>query len=355
MRRMLLPLLFCITMLALYPARAHACTSFAVYREDTLYGMDFDYSDVPIRYVISQNGGTAVFHVDFEAYGRYVPIAGMNEHGLFLAVQMLYPEALKTPGQDEEELHAFAQEALFNMRSVEEALRALEHKRVVNSFLMLHCMLADKNGTAIVLEPGDGENRITQNPGDYLVMTNFFNADFYHPDTQRMENVDCTRYLAAENCILQGGDAFSVADGMETLKSAMQKEGDYPTQNSIVCDPVNGELYIAIRGDFETVWKVSLKEKTIESFRGIAKPIKLELGEEGISAQTLVDLKNEAKLEPPSQQAAAANPSPQPPADAPAPGKTGLAGVDALLLCLGILCVVIAWRLFRKKKGRPLE
>lgn len=354
MRRLLAFLLF-VTVLALYPARAHACTSFAVYRQNTLYGMDFDYSDVPIRYVISQNGGTAVFHVDFETYGRYVPIAGMNEHGLFLAVQMLYPEALKTPGGEEKELHTFAQEALFSMQSVEEALRALEYQRVVNSFLMLHCMLADKNGTAIVLEPGDGENRITQNPGDYLVMTNFFNADFYHPDTRRMENVDCTRYLAAENCILQRGDAFSIADGMATLESAMQKDGDYPTQNSIVCDPTNGEIYIAIRGEFETVWKVSLQEKTIENFRGIAKPIKLELGEEGISAQTLVDLANEAKLEPPLQQAAAANPSPQPPAEAQAPDETRLAGLDVLLLCLGMLCAAIAWQIFRKKKRHPSE
>lgn len=345
----ILPLFFVI-LLAIYPVQALACTSFAVYRGSTLYGMNFDYPDVPVRYAISQSGDMSVFHVDFQTNGRYIPIAGMNGQGLFLAVQMLYPEALGTieAGSNKAELHTFAQQALFGMKSVEEVKQQLEGQQLVNTFLMLHCMLADRSGEAIVLEPGMEQNHITQNPGDYLIMTNFSNADAYNPDTQKMEGVDCERYLAADAYIAQNSDSFEIEGGLETLKRTVQSEGGFPTQHSMVCDPVNGEIYIAIRGDFERIWKISLPEKTIESYRGFEQPIKLELDEQGVTAQELVDLANA-----PQEQYEFENQEAKASVSRPAGSTVALGPLAIAGLCLATLCIVaVVWLLLLRRARR---
>ncbi len=358
----ILPLFFILLLFALHPVQSLACTSFAVYRDNTLYGMNFDYPDVPVRYAISQSGDMSVFHVDFQTNGRYVPIAGMNGQGLFLAVQMLYPEELATieAGSSKIELHTFAQQALFGMKSVEEVKQQLEGQQLVNTFLTLHCMLADRSGEAVVLEPGTEQNRITQNPGDYLIMTNFSNADAYNPDTQKLEGVDCERYLAADAYIAQNPDSFEIEGGLETLKRTMQSEGGFPTQHSMVCDPVNGEIYIAIRGDFERIWRISLPEKTIEGYRGFEQPIKLKLDEQGVTAQELIDLSSALQEQYGSVNqktgVSADGAAAQPTAlsnDLPTESAAALGPLVMIGICLATLCIIaVVWLLLLRRARR---
>jgi len=46
----LLSLLFIFAITILTNSQVSACTSFAVYSQKTIYGMNFDYPDVKIRY-----------------------------------------------------------------------------------------------------------------------------------------------------------------------------------------------------------------------------------------------------------------------------------------------------------------
>ena len=238
------------------------------------------------------------------------------------------------------------------MKSMEDVKKQLEEQQLVNTFLTLHCMLADRNGEAMVLEPGKEQNRITQTPGDYLVMTNFSNADAFNPDTQEMEGVDCERYLAAESYIVQRGDAFTIEDGLEALNRSMQSGGSFPTQNSMICDPVNGDIYIVVQRDFEKVWKVSLAQKTIESYSGFAQPIKRNLDEQGITVQELIALANTPQAEQLDPAQAPAKAVDQPaalPGDLPA--RQGVLGPLTIAgICLVGLCIIGAVWLLRRKR-----
>ncbi len=352
-----LPLCVLFLLLAFYAFPSLACTSFAVYRDHTLYGMNFDYPDVPVRYSIDQY---AAFEVAFEYNGNYVPISGMNEDGLFMAVQMLYPEKVDSAAGGRTDLQTFAASVVSRFYSMEQVHAALCNQLLANRYVSLHCMLADKSGSAAVLEPGTEQNRVTQNPGDYLVMTNFSNADAYNPDTQRMEGVDCERYIAADAYIEQNKDSFDIEDGLETLKRTIQTEGGYPTQTSMVYDPVNGEIYIAVRGDFERIWKISLAQRTIESYRGFERPILLKLDEEGVTAQELVALASA----PPSQENPPIETSEEPAGVAtsqpaalpvnPSPGQAAPLGLLSIVgICLAALCIImIVWLLLSRRIRR---
>ena len=77
------------------PASPWACTSFAVYSNGPLYGMNFDYSEVPIRFTIREFGDLSVFQMEFNVDGDYIPTVGMNSKGLFASCQMLSRKCLQ--------------------------------------------------------------------------------------------------------------------------------------------------------------------------------------------------------------------------------------------------------------------
>lgn len=47
------------------PERRYACTSFAVFADRPLYGMNFDYPDVELRFTLTRVGDRKVFVMEF--------------------------------------------------------------------------------------------------------------------------------------------------------------------------------------------------------------------------------------------------------------------------------------------------
>lgn len=72
-----------------------ACTSFAVYGEKTLYGMNFDFQDTDMLFSVETADGIKAFSMAFQAGDEFVPTVRMNSHGLFLSEQMQFPEMKK--------------------------------------------------------------------------------------------------------------------------------------------------------------------------------------------------------------------------------------------------------------------
>lgn len=72
-----------------------ACTSFAVYSNQVYYGMNFDFANLPMKFLISTNGDIRTFHLAFErVMGEmkfFVNTAGMNNKGVFSSCQELHP------------------------------------------------------------------------------------------------------------------------------------------------------------------------------------------------------------------------------------------------------------------------
>jgi hypothetical protein len=270
------------------PSLPFACTSFAVYAGETLYGMNFDYPDVECRFTIRPSGDMNVFQMEFLQGNDYSATVGMNSAGLFSSCQMLFPEVPETrsPGPDEVYPWQVYRQALFDAERVEEVAEFISDRRVVHWSVTLHDLFADVHGNAMVVEAGDGENVVTRIEDDFIVMTNFPNGDFAGQGYERVEGVGAERYKAAYENISAHMGTFDVARAFETLEKAVSS-GDYPTQVSMVFAPETGTVYVALKQDFGRIWKVSIADETIETYSGFDTTMEAELGSSGVLASDL--------------------------------------------------------------------
>jgi len=265
-----------------------ACTSFAVYADETFYGMNFDYPDTEVKFSIYPSGDRKVFQMEFRDGDGFSATAGMNSAGLFSSCQMLFPEVPEaiSPGPDDVYPWQVYRRALFDFERVEEVTAFLADKRVVHWSRTLHDLFADLDGNAMVVEAGDEENVITGIEDGLLVMTNFPNGDFVGRGYEHVEGVGAERYKIAYENISEHMAAFDVERGLETLEKAVSS-GDYPTQASMLFEPEAGEVYIALKKDFGRIWKVSIADQTIEIYSGFGKARKMDLDAGGVLASDL--------------------------------------------------------------------
>lgn len=272
------------------PSLPFACTSFAVYSDETFYGMNFDYPpDTVIRFTINPSGDLKVFQMEFLQENDFAATVGMNSGGLFSSCQMLFPEApaATSPGSDDLYPWQVYEEALFNFESVEDVTEFIRDRKIIHDSVTLHDLFADTRGDAMVVEVGDEENVITRIENDFIVMTNFPNGDFAGQSYENVEGAGAERYKIAYENISDHVAAFDMDRGLETLEKAVSS-GEFPTQASMVFDPEKGEVYIALKRDFSKIWKVSIANETIETFSGFGKARKMELDAAGVLASDLM-------------------------------------------------------------------
>jgi len=275
-----------------------ACTSFAMFGNRTLYGMNFDYPPNEIRFSIEDHEAGAVFIGSFwmgEHYGRTV---GMNEHGLFSSDQMVSPlrAAVDAPGDDEMYIWNSFFDGLRTCTSVVEVLNLIGDRRLVQyPSLGLHNLFADTSGDAMVVEAGTSENAITRIDGPFLVMTNFNNGDFHDTSIDAIVGDGADRYRTAYRMLDNHVEPLDINQAFDILESTCQPAGSYKTRYSLVADPEALEIYIALELDYDHIWKVSLRERTIETYRGFSTQHTLPLDEAGVTGPTLLALADQTK------------------------------------------------------------
>ncbi len=257
--------------------------------------MNFDYSNVDMRFVISHTATGKFFHFQFYTSGYWSSTVGMNSNGFFSSCQMLYPEVSTwhNPGEDEITIGQLFYNSLLSVDSTNTITTYFEtyDTRVIHSYgLTLHDLFADKYGIAITLEVDEPEPLITEPDNDFLIMTNFPNSEFVGQPYTQVEGVGADRYIAAYEYINDSLEDFDFADGMETLQRSMQAGGGFPTQCSFLFDPVELEIYIVIKRDFDHIWKVDLQDETIETYQGFDLYRILDIGAGGITADELENI-----------------------------------------------------------------
>ncbi len=295
---------------ALVGAIAHAgvaCTGFAVYSGTILYGMNFDYPPNEIRFSIEEHETGALFVGSFwmeEHYGRTV---GMNEHGLFASDQMVSSARAMADEPADGELfiwNAFY-DGLRECKTVDGVLSWIGDRRLVQyRSLQLHNLYADPSGNAAVVESGEAGNVITEINGPFLVMTNFHNGDFRGLDLRDIAGDGAERYRVAYRYIEENLAEFDVDQAFEVFRRTSMSTGDFMTRYSLVFDPTALEVYIALERDYDHIWKVSLVDRTIETYRGFDEQVALPLGEDGITGPTLRAYADVAPGPPPDQEGA---------------------------------------------------
>jgi hypothetical protein len=270
------------------PSSPYGCTSFAVYADETIYGMNFDYPEVEIRFSIHDRDAMKIFWMEFEQGGGFGATVGMNSEGLFASCQMQFPEREPDAKSNVRDVYPWEvfDEALFGFASVADVNEFIRDRRVIDWTITLHDLFADVHGEAMVVEVGDQGNTITRIEDDFIVMTNFPNADFKDASYSEVEGVGADRYKLAYEHILDHLESFDVERGLEVLERAVST-GDYATLSSMIFDPEKGEVYIALDRDFTRIWKASIEDETIETYAGFDRFERVGLDASGVLASDL--------------------------------------------------------------------
>lgn len=77
---------------------------------------------------------------------------------------------------------------------------------------------------------------------------------------------------------------------MNALKSTIQENSPHLTQCSMLFDPANAEVFIVLKRDFSKVWKVSINDGTIETFKGSNSHQSFKIGDRGIPIKNLENI-----------------------------------------------------------------
>jgi hypothetical protein len=162
-----------------------------------------------------------------------------------------------------------------------------ERRLIQGNGVTLHSMFADKYGDALVVEAGHEGNNIVNKKDKFFIMTNFPISDFVNVAFQEVEGVGSERYKAAYNYLLQNSDSFCVDSGMKLLKNVVNTIPFFPTRCSFVFDPEQALVYLSLEGDFDKIWKVSIKKSIIETWKGFQTHKFLKIGKDGILAEQL--------------------------------------------------------------------
>ncbi len=279
---------FTVLAISFNPSLSVACTSFAVYSKNTVYGMNFDYKPNLLQiFAISSGIQGKVFH--FRPFG-FGEVAGMNIKGLFASCQGLIPEKKPPATRSKNQISTwiFHKMALSRFERIPQAKKLLNNKQMVQAMgSSLHNLVADRFGDAMVVETGETGNQITGIQDRYMVMTNFPIYRLRGKSYEEAEGIGSERYKIAHRYIRSNLKDFDTEKGMEVLKLAKSSSKIYRTRSSMVFDPDKNEIYICLEGNFKKIWKASLENQTIETFRGFASFRREPIPAEGMSAADL--------------------------------------------------------------------
>lgn len=269
------------------------CTSFAVYSQNNpIYGMNYDPSeDIDLKLNIYDYADSNVFYFSALMDHIYRDIAGMNSKGLFLCTQAQEYSPNFQPCSHENHVLVFdvIEKSLRVGEKVSDFLDILNDRHAFYTTnpqfpnMGLHTIIADKYGDAVILEEGINTNVISKIDGKSIVMTNFPNGNFENQKFDEVYGCGADRYIKAYKNINDKMNNFGINDAFDVLRKTSQDT----TTCSIVFEPLKLEAYICFKIDFDKKWKVSIKEKTIQSLNGFNNNTPIIFTTEGVSVKQL--------------------------------------------------------------------
>ena len=287
MKRTLILALIVILMSA---SSASACTSFAVYFNEPIYGINFDFmEDTELLFAIVPDDemDLSLFAMMFTYNGGLASNVMMTTKGQFATYQELSPMEAGQATKGENEIFPFELLGMHLMESnLENVLLQLEHKKIVQQEEgSSHVLLADASGNAAIIEAGEEQNEIIPIADDFIVMTNFKNSNFRDVPYDQVRGVGAFRYIRAYEHIQANRDTFDLDAALGTLQRTTQSI----TRCSMVFMPNENSVYIALNRNFRLIRKVSIDDRTIETYRGFKERITLAIPPEGIYASELLN------------------------------------------------------------------
>lgn len=293
-RTLFLSMFFLI--ISLVPDSVFACTSFAVYSNQVFYGMNFDFANVAMKFLITTNGDMKTFHLAFERmFGDlvfFVKTAGMNTKGLFASCQEQHPLQGDLQRFNNEDTYIFQlYEKIDCLNNTEDIKKMTDNTKIINlPELNLHNLFADMTANAIVTESCNDGNATTSMEGRFMVMTNFANYLLDGKTYIEAEGKGAERYKICHEYLHDTIDDFTIENCLELLEKAYNRDPEYPTACSMAFDPQNNDVFIALFGDYKKILKLSINNNSIETWKGYKdrNVQSVSVGDEGVLISDLI-------------------------------------------------------------------
>lgn len=281
-------IVFIFIFLLLIIGQLFPCSSFSVYSNITMMGMNFDFfNDPEMKLDILHFDDTKAFTLSFEHGENFYQTLGISDSGLFQTFQSVAPKTYIGEYKITKNIGGLIYEVM-GWEDLDEIDLLLEKYRLVSpSNFSLHTHIAHMDGRAMVLEVGKNGNVVIERKSEYLVMTNFFMGDYDVFQDGIARNSSCWRYENIRTMLDKYTDNLDLNKGFEILESAVQSL----TMASVIFIPEEMNIYICFKKDFDKVWKISLEDETIETFKGFETPKISKIGGKGILESSLVEWK----------------------------------------------------------------
>lgn len=242
--------------------RAYSCTTlFTIDEGGAHVGFNLDYSNVhPKAWIVPASEG---------CYGRFcfgfdenfkIAEGGMNEEGLFIAVNALNEDAGWQADSDLPDWEAWSgwfetgvpDGILAKCATVDEAVRVFKE---YNLFTLnrVKFLIADKSGASTVIEWSKNGLVFVERTNAYQVSTNFVTSNY------QADQYPCGRYTVAES-ILRAGTGRGAVDKLRAALSAAHLEFQTPTVYSSICHLNTGDILIYYFHNYEEVVRLNLHD-----------------------------------------------------------------------------------------------
>lgn len=251
-----------------FSLKASGCTGFAAYSGQAVYGVNFDWPGEPeLEFALEHGPGAAKrFVLRFKPEAGWFTMCGLNERGLFASLQEVPSRSQRGLGQGPTlMLGLLFDQALESASSVPEVSGLIGNRRLIPPpGIYLHCLFADVRGRTLIVEPGARANQLIPGSANFTVMTNFYNSDLAGQDYRKVQGFGTDRYRVTMEELRKVKGAVSLETGLGILKKAAQAI----TQASLLFQPEQQQVYLALKADFTRVYRFDLKGETVSTLRG---------------------------------------------------------------------------------------
>jgi hypothetical protein len=258
-----------------------ACTAFSVHSTNTFYGKnwDFDLSRKSDVVITLDDLGNNLSSLKFMLKNSGFLCSAINSAGFFVTCNANSGvKAVSNPKYNSNIVDiATLREKSVNFTKISDVKNYIANKNVTCYGYAEHVFFADKYGDSCVVETDNEKTHIIDDQNNFLVATNF---PLYSLDSlDDLSMVPCNRYISAYKSIKNNFQTFDLSKGIETLKGAVQPSY---TIYSFIYDAKDNLVYLFLDQDFDKIWKISFKTKSITTFKGFDKNIELKLDSHGV-------------------------------------------------------------------------
>lgn len=269
------------------------CTSFVVYSNQTTVGMNFDISPRPIKLVLKDNRQLLVLQKE---NGQFLPAFGLNSKGTFMNLLEVDPiEAGRyRRGKNCVHIMRLFEGVLEEQLDLADLKEYMNHNSIVNvPNYSVHSLIAGADQQAFIVEPGRGNIEISSLDREFMVLTNFSVLDHKGRNDADVQGLGSERYKKAYEIIAKNREEFDSELGLLVLKETAQREGDYPTQLSLLFVPEEKKVLFTLNADFDRVFEFSFLDGHIRGKTGFTNAQNLELTKRGLLLSELEESKHQ--------------------------------------------------------------